>query len=42
MKGVCNMKKYDVPEMDIVRFETEDVITDSSGYNSGDNEGPIL
>ena len=36
------MKKYDVPEMDIVRFETEDVITDSSEYVPGDNESPML
>lgn len=29
MKGVSNMQKYEVPEMEIVCFETEDVITTS-------------
>ena len=32
------MKKYNVPEMDIVRFATEDVITDSSGFIPDPNE----
>ena len=30
-KGVCEMEKYIAPEMEIVEFEAEDVITTSGG-----------
>ena len=35
------MKKYDAPEMNIVRFETEDVITDSN-FIPDPNEGDLV
>ena len=37
------MMKYEAPEMDIINFETEDVITTSGVIQSGDpDELPIL
>ena len=35
------MKKYKVPEMEIIRFETEDVITDSS-FEPDPNESDLI
>lgn len=32
---------YEVPEMEVIQFECEDVIT-TSGITLGDNETPIM
>jgi hypothetical protein len=32
------MKKYEIAEMDIVKFNAEDVITTSSGNEEGKND----
>ena len=36
------MKKYETPEMEIVEFETEDIICSSGDVITGDNETPII
>lgn len=36
------MKKYETPQMDIVEFETEDIICSSGDVITGDNETPII
>ena len=36
------MKKYDTPQMNIVEFETEDIICTSGDVITGDNETPII
>ena len=36
-KGECNMReKYETPEMEVIEFETEDVITTSGEIGGGD------
>ncbi|MGN0656306.1 MAG: hypothetical protein ACI4KR_05900 [Ruminiclostridium sp.] len=39
-KEVREMEKYEAPEMEIVEFETEDVITTSTYHTPGENELP--
>lgn len=34
------MKKYEAPEIDIEKFDIEDVITSSGGTDLGENELP--
>lgn len=34
------MKKYEAPELEILTFETEDILTESDPI-TGPNEGPI-
>ena len=36
------MKKYETPQMNIVEFETEDIICTSGDVITGDNETPII
>ena len=36
------MKKYETPQMNIVEFETEDIIWTSGDVITGDNETPII
>lgn len=36
------MKKYETPQMNIVEFETEDIICSSGDVITGDNETPII
>ena len=36
------MKKYETPQMNIVEFETEDIICTSGDVIIGDNETPII
>lgn len=36
------MKKYETPQMNIVEFETEDIICTSGYVITGDNETPII
>ena len=36
------MKKYETPQMNIVEFETEDIIGTSGDVITGDNETPII
>jgi hypothetical protein len=36
------MKKYEMPQMNIVEFETEDIICTSGDVITGDNETPII
>ena len=36
------MKKYETPQMNIVEFETEDIICTSVDVITGDNETPII
>ena len=36
------MKKYETPQMNIVEFETEDIICTSGDVITGDNEMPII
>ena len=36
------MKKYETPQMNIVVFETEDIICTSGDVITGDNETPII
>ena len=36
------MKKYETPQMNIVEFETEDIICTSGDVITGDNESPII
>ena len=36
------MKKYETPQMNIVEFETEDIISTSGDVITGDNETPII
>ena len=36
------MKKYETPQMNIVEFETEDIICTSGDIITGDNETPII
>ena len=36
------MKKYETPQMNIVEFETEDIICTSEDVITGDNETPII
>lgn len=36
------MKKYETPQMNIVKFETEDIICTSGDVITGDNETPII
>lgn len=36
------MKKYETPQMNIVEFETEDIICASGDVITGDNETPII
>lgn len=36
------MKKYETPQMNIVEFETEDIICTSGDVITGDNEAPII
>ena len=36
------MKKYETPQMNIVEFETEDIICTSGDVMTGDNETPII
>jgi hypothetical protein len=36
------MKKYQTPQMNIVEFETEDIICTSGDVITGDNETPII
>ena len=36
-KGECNMREqYETPEMEVIEFETEDVITTSGEIGGGD------
>ena len=39
-KEVREMEKYEAPEMEIVEFEAEDVITTSTYHTPGENELP--
>ncbi len=32
------MKKYETPEMEVVLFENEDIVTTSSGLGGGEEE----
>ena len=36
------MKKYETPQINIVEFETEDIICTSGDVITGDNETPII
>ena len=36
------MKKYETPQMNIVEFETEDIICTSGDVITGDYETPII
>ncbi len=36
------MKAYTTPELEIIEFETEDVITTSLTVNPGQNEMPVV
>ena len=36
------MKKYETPQMNIVEFETEDIICTSGDVITGDTETPII
>lgn len=36
------MKKYETPQMNIVEFETEDIICTSGDVITGDSETPII
>lgn len=36
------MKKYETPQMNIVEFETEDIICTSGDVITGNNETPII
>ena len=36
------LKKYETPQMNIVEFETEDIICTSGDVITGDNETPII
>lgn len=36
------MKKYETPQMNIVEFETEDIICTSGDVITGDNETSII
>ena len=36
------MKKYETPQMNIVEFETEDIICTSGDVITGENETPII
>ena len=36
------MKKYETPQMNIVEFETEDIICTSGDVITRDNETPII
>ena len=36
------MKKYETPQMNIVEFETEDIISTSGDVITGDIETPII
>ncbi len=36
------MKEYETPQMNIVEFETEDIICTSGDVITGDNETPII
>ena len=41
VKGVCKMReKYETPEMEVIEFETEDVITTSGGIGGVDD--PVI
>jgi len=35
-KEMNHMQKYEAPEMEVVEFETEDVITTSGGIDEGE------
>ena len=41
-QGAKFMKKYETPQMNIVEFETEDIICTSGDVITGDNETPII
>ena len=34
-----NKEKYEQPEMEVIRFDAEDVITTSSSFDGEDEEG---
>lgn len=36
------IKKYETPEMEVIRFSTEDILTTSGGYDGFDTEDDLL
>lgn len=36
------MKKYEMPEIELIKFECEDIITASGDINQDPNETPIV